>query len=77
MLYLVWFGGWGGVLLHHYLPCGFTGRVLQPNPSAYRQRQGTPLDMSPANRRALSQHLEVHNWDLNQGPSTSQACDLV
>lgn len=25
----------------------------------------------------LSQHLEVHNWDLNQGPSTSQACDVV
>lgn len=40
ILYVVFslVGGLGGVLLHHYLPCGFTGRVLQPNPSAYRQR---------------------------------------
>lgn len=34
--------------LDHFIPFGVTGRVLEPVPTAYGWRQGTPLNETPA-----------------------------
>lgn len=46
-------------ILGCFVPFGVTARVLELVPAAYRQRQGTPLNESPAHYRALHDHLST------------------
>lgn len=42
-----------------FIPFGVMGTVLEPIPAASRQRQGTPLNVSPSHCRALCEMVSV------------------
>lgn len=47
--------------------------MLEPVPAAYRWRQGTPLDESPAHHKALPQHLSCSQHTFHPLSTTQKA----
>lgn len=53
------------------VPFRAMGRLLESIPTAYGRRQVTPLNESPANCRALCEHLDLHQHTGTKGTLTS------